>query len=63
MAKQGTEAPVTFIPMCDFPHSESVKAIYDGATVHGPWANMCEDHFQAFGMGLGMGRGQRYVQV
>jgi hypothetical protein len=38
-----------------------VPARYDGATVHGPWAYMCEEHFQSDGVGLGTGRGQLLV--
>jgi hypothetical protein len=33
----------------------------DGKTVHGPWANMCQSCFDKHGVGLGLGRGQRYV--
>lgn len=36
-------------------------AVYDGATVGGPWGYMCEEHFKTHGMGLGLGRGQRLV--
>ena len=38
-----------------------VKAEYDGATVFGSWANMCEKHFSIYGTGLGLGKGQRLV--
>lgn len=38
---------------CDYP------ALYDGKTVMGPWANMCNLHFGQFGVGLGLGRGQK----
>lgn len=38
-----------------------VPARYDGATVHGPWAFMCEAHFTSDGIGLGTGRGQRLI--
>lgn len=33
----------------------------DGRTKHGPWADMCEECFQLYGVGLGLGKGQRYV--
>ena len=39
-----------------------MPASYDGKTSMGPWANMCEDHFQSHGTGLGTGRGQRLIQ-
>lgn len=48
---------------CDLCKSkgEQVQAVYDGKTIHGPWAYMCEDHFGALGVGLGTGRGQRLI--
>jgi hypothetical protein len=37
-------------------------AHFDGATVlNGKWANMCSTHFGLYGVGLGIGRGQRLV--
>jgi len=27
----------------------------------GPWANMCQEHFDAYGVGLGTGQGQKYL--
>ena len=50
-------------PMCDFCATEIVDsaARYDAKTMGGPWANMCERHFEAHGIGLGVGRGQRYL--
>lgn len=62
----GTEAKVASIPDCDLckhmhkrnpPHN----AVYDGKTQMGPWAYMCEEDFQAYGVGLGTGRGQKLV--
>jgi hypothetical protein len=38
-----------------------VTAEYDGKTSHGPWAYMCPECFDAYGMGLGVGLGQRLV--
>ena len=32
---------------CDFC---SAKAVYDGKTLMGPWANMCEEHFNTYGI-------------
>jgi hypothetical protein len=43
------------------PDCETVPAYYDGKTVMGPWAYMCESCFQRVGVGLGLGRGQRLV--
>lgn len=48
---------------CDFCKMEGleVQAQYDGKTVHGPWAYMCDNHFAVMGVGLGTGRGQRLI--
>jgi hypothetical protein len=51
---------VAVVPDCDFCGK---RAAYDGKTVMGPWANMCADHFVDFGLGLGLGRGQRLILV
>ena len=51
-------------PMCDFCRDwmgRATEARYDAKTMGGPWANMCERHFEAHGIGLGVGRGQRYL--
>ncbi len=32
----------------------------DGKTQGGPWADMCEDCFEQHGIGLGLGKGQKY---
>lgn len=34
------------------------RAFYDGKTLLGPWAYMCQSHFDSHGVGLGLGRGQ-----
>lgn len=54
---------VHHLPMCDFclQGREHNDAHYDGRTNLGPWANMCEEHFEAHGIGLGVGRGQWLV--
>lgn len=49
------------LPDCDFSHDVKVKATYDGKTLMGPWANMCEKHFHINGVGLGLGQGQRLI--
>jgi hypothetical protein len=33
----------------------------DGKTTFGPWAYMTPESFKKYGIGLGQGRGQRYV--
>ena len=52
------EVEVSIIPKCDFCPN---LAVYDGKTFLGPWGYMCEPHFQAYGVGLGTGRGQRLI--
>ena len=51
-------------PKCDFCPTEVVDsaARYDAKTMGGPWANMCERHFEAHGVGLGTGQGQRLIE-
>ena len=41
--------------------TEVAKASYDGKTISGPWAYMCERHFTTQGTGVGVGRGQRLI--
>jgi len=51
------------IRQCDFCKlaGKDVKPVVDGRTQMGPWAGMCEEHFKQYGMGLGLGYGQRLV--
>lgn len=58
LAPELVTADVVELPACDFCGS---TAHFDGKTVHGPWAYMCTDDFFRFGVGLGMGRGQRLI--
>jgi hypothetical protein len=37
------------------------KAVFDGKTVEGPWAYMCEACFARNGIGLGLGCGQKLI--
>ncbi len=54
------EIEVNQIPKCDFRCGED--AAYDAKTVHGPWAYLCEEHFQSETPGrLGTGIGQRLI--
>jgi hypothetical protein len=60
------EVKVAKIPDCDLAgrggaHDEPIPAVYDGATKMGPWAYMCSDCFRNFGVGLGIGRGQKLI--
>lgn len=56
--KSHTEVKVLEIPKCDFC---SRKAFVDGRTIAGPWANMCIFHFLQYGVGLGLGKGQKLI--
>lgn len=60
----GESVKVTSVPHCQFcPTEDRVPAAYDAKTIYGPWANLCQEHFEAYGVGLGAGKGQRYVIV
>jgi len=56
-------ALVSSLPNCDFCAVEgtSEPAEYDGRTIFGHWAYMCQLHFDQYGVGLGTGRGQKLV--
>jgi hypothetical protein len=58
-------ARVARIPDCDFHKmvGDKLPATVDGKTKQGPWANMCDEHFEQHGVGLGTGKGQRFVPV
>lgn len=59
-ARMALTATVSAIPPCDL-CKDGTPARYDGKTVFGPWANLCVDHFLAYGIGLGTGLGQRLI--
>jgi len=44
---------------CDFCKSSN-RIMYDAKTKQGLWATMCEKHFKAYGVKLGVGFGQEY---
>lgn len=58
-----TETTVPELPECNIHKRDGaiVPAMYDGKTVFGPWAYMCEQCFGVWGAGLGMGKGQRLI--
>lgn len=58
-----TTVVVPELPKCDFCDAMGInkEARYDGKTIEGPWANMCNAHFSVYGMGLGLGVGQRLI--
>jgi hypothetical protein len=59
-------ATVEELPDCDFCKQEGrdppEKAEYDGRTIYGPCAYMCQEHFDKYGVGLGEGVGQKLVR-
>jgi hypothetical protein len=65
--KKGHEVEVATLPKCDI-HAmlhdgkPAPDAAYDGKTMLGPWANMCEEHWKTYGPGrTGTGMGQRLI--
>jgi hypothetical protein len=57
------KAYVAALPKCAFCGMIDTdrNAAYDGKTKLGPWASMCDEHFEKFGIGLGTGVGQRLI--
>lgn len=53
-----TEVTVTTRPPCDLCGQ---PAYYDCKTVNGSWMYACTAHYDVYGVGLGLGRGQRLV--
>lgn len=63
-----TEVKVLKLPTCDIhkyvkKDPEPPLAAYDGKTTTGPWANMCEECYTGYGVGLGTGKGHRLVLI
>lgn len=51
-------------PTCSIPNRHMIKdapALYDGKTLMGPWAYMCQSCFGRYGVGLGLGKGQLLI--
>jgi len=45
---------------CDICKIKIKEEYVDGATAMGPWANMCLECHKTVGIGLGIGKGQKY---
>lgn len=56
--RNSTEVKMSSKKKCDFC---GALAKYDGKTITGPWANMCDDCFGEHGVGLGTGKGQKLI--
>lgn len=66
MNKDCTEVEMQEDKYCDVCRNwgmPKVIAKYDAKTTHhGQWAFLCERHFSEFGIGLGLGIGQRLIR-
>ena len=64
MHANNTAVIVGKIPHCDFckEYSMDNPATIDGKTTFGSWANMCDHHYKLYGVGLGLGVGQRLLK-
>lgn len=47
---------------CDICCKPITESFVDGKTRMGPWAKMCHRCVMTHGVGLGLGRGQRYTK-
>jgi hypothetical protein len=61
MEENNTAVRVDRVPLCDYCTHLGVNepAKYDAKTSHGPWAFMCQRHFDMYGGRLGLGLGQK----
>lgn len=48
---------------CNLCGKVNLSEFVDGATRIGPWANMCMPCYRKVGVGLGVGKGQKYARV
>jgi len=64
MNKPHTQVVVAELPLCDYCKQNGItrKARYDAkVSIATYWANMCQGHFDLYGVGLGLGVGQKLV--
>jgi len=64
MKKPHTQVKVAVLPKCDYCKQNGVDrdAKYDAkVSIATYWANMCQGHFDLYGIGLGLGIGQELV--
>lgn len=47
--------------VCDICGEEIVDTLYDARIREGCWATLCESCWKVHGIGLGIGKGQKYV--
>lgn len=60
---QVTDRPHEFTGVCEFCGQKDCSPLYDAKTKEGPWAEMCDFCFGKQGVGLGIGRGQKYERL
>ena len=53
-----TSTEVAVLPKCDYCDK---LAAYDAKTCLGPWTNLCHEHYAKYGIGLGLGKGQKLI--
>ncbi len=58
--KTVTVAELPHCGLCEM-EGRAEPAEYDGRTITGPWAFMCQLHYDQYGVGLGTGKGQKLV--
>lgn len=63
MAKRETRCWRGKVQACGLCTNGITKEFIDGKTVYGSWGIMCLSCHDAYGYGLGVGKGQRYVLV
>ena len=58
-----TKVIVSRLPDCDICSVKGLVRLahYDIRTPFGAWANVCEEHYESMGTGLGLGLGQELV--
>ena len=54
---------VARLPDCDYCSSRGLARLarYDIRTPFGAWVNVCEQHYESMGTGLGLGLGQELI--
>jgi hypothetical protein len=61
---RGYVVRMTVLPDCQFCAEGNVKRLakYDAKTKFGPWAYVCESHFNRLCIGIGVGYGQLLIK-
>lgn len=61
----GSPHPITISHSgrCDICRLEEQREIYDARTISGQWGWICKFCFASMGIGLGIGKGQKYERI